>query len=121
MPPPPIVVDPVGSAMTGTGPVVTKHVNKATIIIASIVVFMKALLLLVEVRRSTHSLAIWLIQSVTNGGKPAPRRSRERPASAAWTITAPSAEFFSLLPVRCLIHHLSTRLVTIGRAASSLN
>jgi hypothetical protein len=37
-----MVDDPVGSAKTG--PVVTKQVNKAKIIIASIVVFMKALL-----------------------------------------------------------------------------
>jgi len=53
-----MVVDSVGSAMTGTGPVVKKQVNKAMIIIVNIVVFMKALLLLVEIRRSTHSLAI---------------------------------------------------------------
>jgi len=53
-----MVVDSVGSAMAGTGPVVKKQVNKAMIIIVNIVVFMKALLLLVEIRRSAHSLAI---------------------------------------------------------------
>jgi len=37
-----MVEDPVGSA--NTGPLVAKHANKAIIIIASIVVFMKALL-----------------------------------------------------------------------------
>ena len=64
-----MVDDPVGSAHTG--PVETKAVSNAMIRNPNIVVFMNTLLLLVEVRRSTHSLAISLIQSVNDGGEPA--------------------------------------------------
>jgi len=73
-----MVVDPVGSAKTG--PVDTKQVNKAMIMTASIVVFMKALLLLVEERRWTHSLAISLIQSA-NGSELEACRSLSDPGS----------------------------------------
>jgi len=66
-----MVVDSVGSAMTGTGPVVKKQVNKTILMIVNIVVFMKALLLLVEIRRSAHSVAIWLMHSVNDGSEPA--------------------------------------------------
>jgi len=40
-----MVVDSVGSAITGTGPVVKKQVNKTILMIVNIVVFMKARLL----------------------------------------------------------------------------
>jgi len=102
MPPPPIVEDPVGSAMTGTGPVVRKQVNKAIIIIVNIVVFMKALLLLVESRRSTHSLAIWLMHSLNDGSEPARGRAKADPESAV-----ASSDIFSMLAVGCcILHHL---------------
>jgi hypothetical protein len=84
--------------MTGTGPVITKQVNKAKIIIVSIVVFMKALLLLVGIRRSTQSLAIWLRYSLDDGSKPASPRSAAGPPSAGV-----SNDFFSALAARLCI------------------
>jgi len=102
-------VDPDGSAMTGTGPVITKQVNKAKIIIVSIVVFMKALLLLVGILRSTKSLAIWLRHSLNDGSKPAWPRSAAGPPSAGV-----SNVFFSALAARWCIHHLSSSLCVLN-------
>src|SRR5689334_10112335 len=98
-----MVEDPVGSASTGV--VVTKQVSKVNTRIPSIVVFMKALLLLVENRRWTHSLAIALIQSVFDGSGWAAPRSHD-PDSAGPLNELLSHPSSCLLAIRCFICHL---------------
>ncbi|HEY7128140.1 MAG TPA: hypothetical protein VH332_00605 [Nitrospira sp.] len=66
---------------------------------------MKALLLLVEVRRSAHSLAIWLNQSFSNVGEPALPPSKDRPASAGRPLKSLSPALFFMVPLRCRIYH----------------
>jgi hypothetical protein len=75
------------------------------IIIASNVVFMKALLLLVEERRCTHSLAISLIQAVTDDAEGAAPRSRD-PCSADLPDERLSHPSSCMLAIPCCIAHL---------------